>query len=141
MRLRAKFRRTLYCAFSALLLSGCAWLAADQLKDSDAGDLWQDAGTYLLMLHGGAAMLALMLLGALVPLHVSPSWRSRRNRIVGGAMAALNAALILTAFGLYYAGADWLRTFASDAHIGLGLALPFLWLIHVMAGWRGSARR
>jgi hypothetical protein len=122
-----------------LFLTGAAWLAADQLKESPEGDLWQQAGSYLLMLHGGAAMLALMLLGALVPLHVAPGWRSRRNRIAGSAMVGFNAALVATAFGLYYAGSDLLRLWVSDAHIGLGLCLPVLFLIHIMTG-RGGGR-
>jgi hypothetical protein len=121
-----------------LLLTGAAWVAADQLKESPDGDVWQQAGSYLLMLHGGAAMLALMLLGALAPLHVTPAWRSRRNRIAGSAMLGFNAALVITAFGLYYAGSDVVRSWVSDVHVALGLGLPVLFLIHVVAGRRSS---
>jgi hypothetical protein len=40
------------------------------LKEAPNGELWQQAA-YLLMIHGGAAMLTLMLLGALFPVHVA----------------------------------------------------------------------
>src|SRR5690348_36083 len=114
-----------------LLLTGASWIAANQLKESPDGDIWQKVGSYLLMLHGGAAMLALMLLGALVPLHVAPAWRSRMNRIAGSAMVMFIAALVITAFWLYYAGSDSLRAWSSDIHIGVGLCLPLLLVIHV----------
>jgi hypothetical protein len=38
----------------------------------------QESATSLLMLHGGGAMLTLLLLGALVPLHVQRAWRGRK---------------------------------------------------------------
>ncbi|HEY6256474.1 MAG TPA: hypothetical protein VIY51_11850 [Xanthobacteraceae bacterium] len=136
LRLKPRFRHTLYGAFWTLFITGGAWLAADQLKESANGDLWQEAGSYLLTLHGGAAMVSLMLLGALVPLHVAPGWRSRRNRLAGAAMVMFNAALVMTAFGLYYAGSELLRPWISDIHIGFGLSLPALFLIHVVAGRR-----
>src|ERR1700732_443038 len=106
VRLDPLFRVALYAAFVMLTLTGGAWLFADWHKDSSAPDLWHDAAAYLLMLHGGAAMATLMLLGALVPLHVRRAWRSRRNRLSGPVMVVVNAVLIATAFGLYYAGSE-----------------------------------
>ena len=40
------------------------------------------------MLHGGTAMLILMLLGALVPVHIERAWRARKNRATGIVMVA-----------------------------------------------------
>jgi len=59
--------------------------------------------------HGGAAMVTLLLLGALIPVHVMRAWRSRKNRVSGSAMVTFNAVLIVTAFGLYYLGSETLR--------------------------------
>jgi hypothetical protein len=128
----------LYATFGMLVLTGGAWLAADRLKDAADGELWQEAAADLLMVHGGAAMLALLLLGALAPLHVTPGWRKRRNRAAGIAMVTVNAVLVATAFGLYYAGGEWLRPWISDTHIAVGLSLPALFLVHVLAGRRGA---
>ena len=96
------------------------------------------AAAYLLMTHGGAAMATLLLLGALVPLHVRRGWLARRNRATGTAMVACNAIFILTAFGLYYFGSETLRPWASWLHIGAGMGLPILFLVHVVVGKRSS---
>jgi len=103
-----------------------------------SGETWQTAAARLLMLHGGAAMATLMLLGALAPLHLARAWRSRRNRLTGGAMFCFNAVLVATSFGLYYAGSELLRIWVSNIHTALGLCLPALFLLHVRIGRRGS---
>jgi hypothetical protein len=140
LRLDLYFRRTLYAVFAALFLTGLGWLWADRMKEAAAGDAWQKFAANLLMLHGGGAMLALMLLGALVPLHVQRGWRSHRNRLTGVAMLTFNGVLIATSFGLYYAGAEALRSWLGDVHIGVGLGLPVLFLIHILVGRRSSNR-
>ena len=136
MRLDPHFRFALYTAFVFLFATGVGWLAADRMKDAASGETWQTAAAYLLMLHGGAAMATLMLLGALFPLHLRRGWLARRNRATGTAMAACNAIFILTAFGLYYLGSDTLRPWTSDIHIGAGLVLPVLFGVHVLVGRR-----
>jgi hypothetical protein len=130
------FRRALYAVLIVLFVSGGGWLLADAMKDGASGEGWQAAAANLLMVHGGAAMATLLLLGALFPLHIGRGWQARRNRITGATMVAFNAALIVTAFGLYYLGSETLRPWASDLHIGAGLALPVLLIVHVVAGRR-----
>ena len=132
------FRFAIYGAFSILFVTGVAWIVSDQMKDAASGEPWQMTAAYMLMVHGGAAMATLMLLGALVPLHVRHGWRMRRNRITGSLMAACNGVLILTAFGLYYLGSDTVRSWTSDVHIGAGLFLPVLFCVHVFVGRRSS---
>jgi hypothetical protein len=139
LRLDPPFRFALYGAFALLVLTGAVWLGADQLKDSPEGELWQRVSASMLMVHGGAAMVTLLLLGALFPLHIRLGWRSGRNRITGPAMVAFNALLIVTAFGLYYLGSDTVRPWASDAHIGFGFALPALFVVHVLLGRRSRS--
>jgi hypothetical protein len=138
LRLSPGFRFAIYATFWTLFATGAAWLVADALKDAANGELWQEAAACLLMVHGGAAMLALMLLGALAPLHVAPGWRKGRNRTAGAAMVAFNAVLVVTALGLYYIGSDLLRPWISDLHIAIGLGLPVLFLVHVVTGRRGA---
>jgi small-conductance mechanosensitive channel len=86
------------------------------------------------MIHGGAAMLALVLLGALIPVHVLRGWRSRRNRLAGAAMVIANVLFVATAVGLYYTGSDTWRPWISDVHIAV--LLPVLIVIHVWTGRR-----
>jgi len=77
LRLKPAFRFALYGAFAILFVTGAVWLVADRLKES--GEQWQEIAADLLMVHGGAAMATLLLLGALVPLHVQRSWRAGRT--------------------------------------------------------------
>ena len=137
MRLKPSFRYAVYAIVAFLTLTGAVWFVADWQKDLSATDeIWQQIAANMLMLHGGAAMLALLLLGALIPVHVLRSWRARKNRISGSLMAALNAVLILTAFGLYYLGSETLRPWISWTHIAAGLTLA-LWLpLHIWLGRR-----
>ena len=138
LRLDDRFRWGLYGVFSVLFVTGVIWLLADALKESPSGDFWQGISASLLMIHGGAAMATLLLLGALFPLHMQRGWRARRNRTTGFTMITFNAILIVTAFGLYYLGSETLRPWISDVHIAVGLALPLLLFGHVMLGRRGS---
>jgi hypothetical protein len=144
LRLDPYFRLALYGAIAILFLTGIGWILADRMKEAENGDSWQTCAAYLLMAHGGTAMVILMLLGALAPLHVQRAWRSRRNRLLGTGMLVLSGTLIITAFGLYYAGSDVLRPWVSDIHIAAGLALPGFLLFHVVAGarsFRSTIRR
>jgi hypothetical protein len=123
---------------SGLYLSGALWLLIDRLQRNSAGAMWSGARASLLMLHGAGAMVMLVLFGGLMPFHVRVGWRRKRNRATGTLMLAANVALIVTAFGLYYAGAEMLRDWASALHTGVGLALPVLLAWHVARGRRRS---
>ena len=136
LQLDDRFRFGLYAAFAVLFATGAVWLIADNLKDSDSGEFWQRVAADLLAIHGGAAMVTLLLLGALIPVHVQRAWRGRLNRVTGIVMASANGVLIVTAFGLYYAGSDVFRSWISDVHIAVGLILPALIVIHIVIGRR-----
>jgi hypothetical protein len=141
LRLDRAFRYALYAAFLVLFVTGAGWLLADRMKDAASGEAWQTAAADLLMAHGGAAMAILLLLGALVPLHVRPGWRMRKNRTTGTLMVTANGAFILTGFALYYAGVDVARAWASWIHTAIGLVFPILLLIHITIGRRWRNRK
>ena len=82
MRLKTAFRFALYGIFSLLFASGALWIYADQMKSNAEMDTekWQQAAALLLSLHGGAAMVTLMLLGALgwfAATATEPGWREK----------------------------------------------------------------
>jgi Na+/H+ antiporter NhaC len=137
VRLKSTFRYWTYAVFSILLLTGAAWLVADWQKDAD--EAWQQAATSLLMVHGGAAMLALIALGALIPLHLLRAWRARKNLVSGIAVAGVNAVLIVTAFGLYYLGSETVRPWISWIHIAAGFFLALMLPFHILLGRRARA--
>jgi hypothetical protein len=136
LRLKPSFRFAIYAAFGVLFLTGAGWLVADWQKDISTDEIWQQSVAYLLMVHGGAAMMTLLLLGALIPVHVMRAWRTRKNRVSGSAMVTFNAVLIVTAFGLYYLGSETVRPWMSWIHIGAGFSVA-LWLpVHIFLGRR-----
>ena len=77
LQLDYRFRWGLYAAFTVLFVTGAVWLIADALKESANGEFWQVVSADLLMVHGGAAMVTLVLLGALIPVHIQRAWRDR----------------------------------------------------------------
>jgi hypothetical protein len=139
LRLEPRLRFWNYAALATLSMTGVIWLIADMLKTSE-DELWQTIAANMLMLHGMTAMIALVLLGAVVSQHVRHSWRKGKNRASGAVMVGANAVLVTTAWGLYYAGSDLLRTLAADVHIAIGIALPVLVATHVVLGRRTRKR-
>ena len=137
-QLSLNFRWAIYGTFWILFLTGVIWPVADSLKDGPNGETWQAVAANLLMWHGGVAMISLLLLGALVPIHIQRAWRSHKNRLTGSAMATFNAVLIATAFGLYYLGSDALRPWFSNVHLVIGIVLPVLFAIHIVVGKRAT---
>ena len=136
MRLKNTFRFALYGIVSLLFASGALWIYADQMKNNSEPntETWQQAAAFLLSLHGGAAMITLLLLGALGPMHVQRAWRAKKNRATGIASLAMYGLLISTAFGLYYIGSEALRPWISTIHIAFGLAVPVVVAAHIMVG-------
>jgi hypothetical protein len=138
VRLKPSFRFSIYAAFAVLFLTGAGWLVADWQKDVSGDEIWQQSAAYLLMVHGGAAMVTLLLLGELIPLHIRRAWRTRKNRVSGSVVATLNALLVVTAFGLYYLGSETLRPWTNWIHIAAGFSLCLLIPVHIFFGRRGA---
>ncbi|MGJ4898216.1 MULTISPECIES: hypothetical protein [unclassified Bradyrhizobium] len=136
MRLKGLFRFALYGILGLLFASGALWIYADQMKTRTELDseMWQQAAAYLLSMHGGTAMVTLMLLGALGPMHVQRAWRAGKNRATGIVSLAMYGLLIATAFGLYYVGSEALRPWISTVHIAFGLGVPAVITAHIIVG-------
>lgn len=94
--------------------------------------------SWMLKAHGAAAMATLVLLGTLVPTHMKFAWRAGRNLRSGLTIVSVFGFLVLTGYGLYYAGGERLRAWTSAAHLWVGLALPVFLGLHV---WRGKRSR
>ena len=137
------YRWVSYLIILALLGSGLAWVVADQLKATGGAgadsEFWQRVVANALTVHGGSAMAALLLLGALGEAHMRRGWRARRNRATGVIMLLVNGLLIVSAFALYYMGSEVLRPWISLVHIAVGLVLPLLIIVHIWIGRRARA--
>ena len=131
MRLSWGRRTAWYLAVATLAVTGLIWLLADRLKSGGDAETWQRVSATVLMVHGGAAMAALVLTGMTFEVHMLRAWRSGRNRGSGSVMAAVTAVLIVTAFGLYYSGSDLVRSWVSLIHWGAGLFMPVMLCVGV----------
>ena len=87
----------------------------------------------MLQIHGGAAMLTLVVLGALFG-HVQRGWKARQNRLSGSVLLGVNGLLALSGYGLYYASDEGLRDFLSQWHARIGLSVAGLLVLHVVTG-------
>jgi len=142
IKLSGLHRTALYGAFTVLFLTGAAWSVLDD------GFAWLGYGgdgnpisPILLDIHGGAAMLALLVLGSLFPQHVKWAWSGGMNRVTGGLMLSTQSLLVLTGYALYYAGDDGVRSVASGLHLAIGLGFPAILLWHIIEGRRRVAAR
>ncbi len=129
-RLNRPFKALVYLSFGALLLTGAWWMYAQARPD---GLHWVALPRLLMKIHGGAAMLALLVLGALTA-HIRRGWKADKNRLSGALLIAVNVFLIVTGYGLYYAGGEALREWLSRWHAWIGLGSGVLLPAHVAAG-------
>lgn len=133
IRLSVAHERSVYATFAALVVTGCAWLLCHYLL-ADAGEfgpLPHPLEALWLKLHGAAAMIALVLFGSLLTVHMRRAWSHRRGRATGGMLAGLFVLLTVTGYGLYYVAGESVRAWISVVHWAVGLAVPLLLAAHV----------
>ena len=135
IRLKRLQRYFLYIVLALLFLSGAGWACWNYLTASP-GDFEAGAKSWAMKIHGAASMAVLLLIGMLLNGHVRFAWRVRRNRANGSIFLSVFAVLIVTGYGLYYAGGEKLRAWTSLIHLAVGLALPVFLLIHIFLGRR-----
>jgi hypothetical protein len=128
-------RYSLYAVLALVFLSGVAWAYWNYLAAS-SGDFEVSAKAWAMKIHGAAAMAVLVLIGMLLNVHVRFAWRARRNHVNGSMFLGAFAVLTVTGYGLYYAGGERLRAWTSWIHLGVGLALPLLLILHIWLGKR-----
>ena len=132
IKLSRRHEWTIYLIVALVFVSGAAWAWLHYFSDGTAAQSW------MLKIHGAAAMATLLIIGTLLPYHVKFAWRAKRNRRTGSTLLVVFGFLILTGYGLYYSGDERLRAWTSDSHLYVGLALPLLLALHV---WRGKKSR
>jgi len=134
-------RRWVYGTFAVLAASGLAWLLLHHFAGvpGESGIGRSPLEIWSLRLHGAAAMIFLVLIGTLLPVHVRRAWRARRNLATGIAMLAANVLLATTGYALYYAGSESLRAWSSAIHWGVGIGAVALMATHAVIGQARSA--
>lgn len=120
-RLPTLQRLLLYATFLLLLATGIVWEALTP----------GPAAAMLMEIHGGIAMLALVLLGTLLVQHVPTGWISLKNRWSGTLLIGSLSWLAVSGYLLYYAGSESLRSFASESHLWIGLTACVIVALHI----------
>lgn len=140
VRLRPRLRALFYAVFAVLFASGAGWwiLHTWMARSSEFGSEPNPMEPWFLKVHGAVAMIALVLLGVLYPVHIKRGWHARHNRTSGLGVIVVCLVLIATGYLLYYAGGETARAVASCTHLWLGLALPAIIAVHI---WRGRTTR
>lgn len=130
----------LYSATAILWATGAAWVWIAMFSRDETNPGAAAARPWLMKVHGGFAMVLLVVLGTLIPLHIRRGWRNRMNRKTGGGLVTTFVVLIATGYGLYYLGGEATRQAASQIHWIVGLAVPAIIAVHIWAGRRGRTR-
>jgi hypothetical protein len=120
-RLHPAHRLLLYAALAVLLGTGAAWEVLPPVA----------AASLVMKIHGAAAMLMLVLLGALFTHHVPAGWASNKNRKTGPLLLGALIWLALSGYLLYYAGSESLRWYAAQSHLWVGIAAGAVVGLHV----------
>lgn len=138
LRIRPRLRGWIHGTIGVLFITGAVWWALQRWGnvETEFGSTAHPAAPWVMRVHGAAAMLMLLVLGWLVPVHVLRGWRARRNRRSGAGLVAVLGTLTITGWLLYYAGGEKLRAAASALHVWLGLTLPLIIVAHIWLGRR-----
>jgi hypothetical protein len=131
LRLSRRHQRWIYAVGGCLVGSGVAWLIAHYLVGATGsfGETHNPSEPWWLRLHGAAVMAFLVVLGTILPGHVTRAWSLRknctqsvrRNIVTGILMLSLVVALALTGYALYYSGSEEFRPYISTGHWVAGL--------------------
>jgi hypothetical protein len=137
-RLGLRFQRWARWLFSGAFLlslaSGLCWFYLDRWGELE-GEFGPEKHPWIKFLpkiHGAGAFACLMIIGAILGSHVPEGWLTRRRRPTGVLLLLDLAVIVLTAWGLYYAGSDGWRENLALAHLTSGLLPPFLLAAHVL---------
>lgn len=143
MRLSQQHERWIYATGGVLFLSGLGWLIAHFFLagPGEFGELHHVSEPWWLRLHGAGAMVFLLALGSLFPGHIVRAWQVRKNHRTGLLMLTIMAVLVVTGYGLYYAGDETTRPWISAVHWVVGLAAAAGLLLHVQIGRRSRGKR
>ena len=135
-KLSTHHRRWVYFSALGLWITGAVWLLAHYFfRDADnLAALVHPAEPWSMKIHGGLAMLFLIVMGSLATIHMRLGWRRKKNRISAAALLAFIGTLMLSGYLLYYASGESLRSWMSVFHWVAGLALPMVLVMHIYLG-------
>ncbi len=138
IRLGPWHQATVYGATALLVISGAIWLILHyfMVTQGEFGEARHPLETWMLKIHGAAAMAGLIIYGSLLPIHIRRAWAIRRNIYLGIGLIVIMLLLTITGYLLYYAGGEETRPVISLVHWVIGIVVPALLTWHVITGKR-----
>lgn len=94
----------------------------------------------LLQIHGLAAFMMLLCLGAIFSAHIPMAWRSGRERRWGLLLLVQVLLSVLSAYTLYYLVSEDCHELLGNSHALVGVLLPLLLSLHIYWGRRQRRR-
>lgn len=89
---------------------------------------------WLVRFHAAAALWFCVIVGSLLPLHISGAWHRAQNRWSGSVNVATFLVLLVTGYALWYAPEGIFRLSSEWLHWAIGAALPISIWLHVRLG-------
>jgi hypothetical protein len=133
VKLAGIYEVSVYVVTAGIAISGIVWLLLHYYGQIQ-GEFGVQTNPYepwSLKIHGAFSALALVLVGSLLAIHVTPALQSRRHLITGLSLLGIWLLLAVTGYLLYYAGDEDLRALISKLHWIVGLVLPLLLIAHL----------
>jgi hypothetical protein len=132
------FPKVLWASLAVLLLSGVVLVPGALELRAEMDVPWRlPGGTRLVTaaVHALAALAFCGVLGSLAVIHMRAGWRRKKNRGSGGTLASFMVLLVLTGWGVYYAGERY-ASVVSIAHIVLGGGAVVAVVVHFIRAKR-----
>lgn len=127
--------RFIHVCTVALVVSG-AFLAPTTLFTRFELDIaWKlnsDAHPWVIAIHTLFGLISIAILGALWSIHMRYWWRKHKARLSGGFLLAFFLSLVLSGFGLLYAGDETAVLGLSSCHLGLGFLFAGPYVFHTV---------
>ncbi len=138
VKLSPWFKRLIYMTLTVSWVTGLTFFIMNNWVaiEGDFGPEKHPLQFNVLMLHGAAAFIMLMVFGSMLSNHIPLSWKTRRSRVIGISLTAFVVLQIATAYLLYYMADETWRTISSWVHLIIGLSLPLILVIHIVMGRR-----
>jgi cation transport ATPase len=129
IRLGRTQRWLTYVALIGVTISGLLWLLSHEVFNAG----FADAERQLLIVHGVSAAAAMLIIGALIPVHMRLAWRARRNLRTGVSLLVFMGVLAISGLALYYGGESY-REPVRWAHIAIGVLAALALPTHILLG-------
>jgi hypothetical protein len=132
---------SVYLTFALLIVTGVAWLLLDRFVHvaGEFGSEHHPAEHWAMIAHGTVAYAFLIVGGAMIPVHITLGWNTKRNLKTGLMLAGTCIILAVSALGLYYLADEISRSWVSLIHWSVGLIAAPALLIHALRGRRGQS--